>query len=473
MEIGTIVAGKYLLDRVVGQGGMGLVVRATHLQLHQPVAIKFLLPEAARNAETVKRFRREARAAVRLRSEHVARVIDVGALDTGTPYMVLEYLEGTDLESFPRGQLTIGALVDLLLQACEALAEAHALGIVHRDIKPANFFITRDPGGGLFLKLLDFGVSKTAGATGKLTGSQVVLGTPAYMSPEQVRASRRVDPRSDIWSLGVVLYELIEGAPPFDTEAFSAMVLQIVNDPPGKLTARLPAGLDGVIYRCLEKDPAHRFQSAAELAAALAPYAGSPAQAAITLERTRGLDPGPRRVATCADDAAAPPRSPPTALARRWRRALIAAAGILAGVGVVELVILRGDTTAARLQDPAAEVFAPAAAEPTGTPTTTLAVPLPVAAPPPAPASPTAPAAAPAPAPAPPAAPGSDMGADVARPADGDAAATAGSGRPPETPVRRPHRPRPTRIKRVPASADAQHDSPSKATVSPRFDRGD
>ncbi|HMG21690.1 MAG TPA: serine/threonine-protein kinase, partial [Kofleriaceae bacterium] len=146
IELGAIVAGKYLLDRVIGHGGMGVVVQATHLQLHQPVAIKFLLPDALNDAEIKRRFMREARAAVQLRSEHVARVLDVGELETGLPYMVLEYLEGTDLASFPRAQLSIGGLIDLMLQACEALAEAHALGIVHRDIKPANFFVTRSPG---------------------------------------------------------------------------------------------------------------------------------------------------------------------------------------------------------------------------------------------------------------------------------------------------------------------------------------
>jgi serine/threonine-protein kinase len=458
VELGTIVAGKYLLDRVIGQGGMGLVVQATHLRLRQPVALKILLPHAAQNAETVQRFLREARAAVQLRSEHIARVLDVGALDTGTPYMVLEYLEGIDLERFPRDQLTVESLVDLTLQACEALAEAHALGIVHRDIKPSNFFITRDPGGALLLKLLDFGISKTPGTTGKLTRSEVVLGTPPYMSPEQVRASRRVDPRSDIWSLGVVLYELIEGRLPFEADAFSAMVLSIVNDQPAKLTARLPAGLDRVVLRCLEKKPERRFQSTAELATALAAYAGSPAQAAIAVERTRALAPAARR----ADPDVPHPVSLPTARwrVRTWQGSLIAAIAIAAGVGA-GFITVRDDS-------PAAPSPAPAAASPSAAP--------PVIAPPSlvetAAAAPAAPVLAPVSDPD----PATLRSTPAAAPGDRQASAPTPPGvrgRPLEAPARRPHRASPAPGRRGPARTEEPHDSPSQATAPRRFDRGD
>src|SRR6185436_9016494 len=186
VELGAVLAGRYRIDRVLGQGGMGIVVQAMHLQLHQSVAMKFLLPEVLENQQVVQRFLREAQAAVRLKSEHVARVIDVGSLESGAPYMVLEYLEGADLSIFPRSQLTVGGIIDLVLQACEALAEAHSLGIVHRDIKPANFFITRRADGTLLLKVLDFGISKIATTNGQLTATQTVMGTPAYMSPEQM-----------------------------------------------------------------------------------------------------------------------------------------------------------------------------------------------------------------------------------------------------------------------------------------------
>src|SRR5262245_36689886 len=185
VELGAVLAGRYRIDRVLGQGGMGIVVQAMHLQLHQPVAMKLLLPEVLGNQQIVQRFLREAQAAVQLRSEHVARVIDVGTLDTGAPYMVLEYLEGADLSNVPRSQLSVGGGVDLMLQACEALAEAHSLGIVHRDIKPANLFITRRADGSALLKVLDFGISKTSAMGSQLTATMAVMGTPAYMSPEQ------------------------------------------------------------------------------------------------------------------------------------------------------------------------------------------------------------------------------------------------------------------------------------------------
>jgi serine/threonine-protein kinase len=289
MEIAAVIAGKYRIDRVLGQGSTSVVVRATHLQLHQPVAIKFLRSELRRHHPLAKRFLREAQAAVRLRSEHVARVLDVGALEDDTPYMVLEYLDGADLSSFSRSELTVGSIVDLVLQACEALSEAHALGIVHRDIKPANFFVTRYTDGAPLLKLLDFGISKIRTTSERLTAPETTMGTPAYMSPEQMRSPHDVDHRSDIWSLGVVLYELLQGAPPFWADTLSSLVLKVVNEPLPKLTVRLPNDLDAIVYRCLEKDPARRFQNAADLAFALAKFARSESQAAISVQRTRGI----------------------------------------------------------------------------------------------------------------------------------------------------------------------------------------
>ncbi|HEY5949246.1 MAG TPA: serine/threonine-protein kinase, partial [Kofleriaceae bacterium] len=288
MEVGSVLAGKYRIDRILGRGGMGIVVQAMHLQLGQPVAVKFLLPEVLGNRELVQRFLREAQAAVRLRSEHVARVIDVGTLETGAPYMVLEYLEGTDLAHYPRTHLSPGVIVDLMLQACEALAEAHSLGIVHRDIKPANFFVTKRSDGSSLLKVLDFGISKAPTTTqdNNLTTTQVVMGTPAYMSPEQMKSARDVDARSDIWSLGVVLYQLLEGAPPFEAESFTALCIKVATEPMRPMETELPAGLAQVVERCLEKQRTKRFANVGELARELAPFARSATQAAITIERT-------------------------------------------------------------------------------------------------------------------------------------------------------------------------------------------
>jgi serine/threonine-protein kinase len=359
IEIGAVLAGRYRVDRVLGQGGMGIVVQAMHLQLHQPVAMKFLLPEVLGNQQVVQRFVREAQAAVRLKSEHVARVIDVGTLETGAPYMVLEYLDGTDLSSFPRSQLTVGMVVDLMLQACEALAEAHALGIVHRDIKPANFFITKRADGALLLKVLDFGISKTSTMSNQLTATQAVMGTPAYMSPEQMRSSRDVDLRSDIWSLGVVLYELLQGVPPFGGDTFSSMVLQVVNNPLPKLTVRLPGDLEAIVYRCLEKDPARRFQNTAELAQVLAKYAQSATQAAITVQRTRSM------VGSAGANTSSPPRG-------RWWPALAVLGALIAATVVV--ISIRGGGATETTSPPPSVSPPPALPSPVTTPPPTPVV---------------------------------------------------------------------------------------------------
>jgi serine/threonine protein kinase len=348
-QVGAILVSRYQIERVLGQGGMGIVVKAMHLQLQQPVAMKFLLPEVLGNQQIVQRFLREAQAAVRLRSEHVARVIDVGSLETGAPYMVLEYLDGADLSSFPRTHLTIGGIVDLVLQACEALAEAHSLGIVHRDIKPANFFITRGADGAPLLKVLDFGISKAPMQNSQLTATQTVMGTPAYMSPEQMRSSRDVDHRSDIWSLGIVLYELLQGTPPFAADTFSSMVIKVVTDPLPRLNVHLPGELDAIVYRCLEKDPARRFQNVAELAQAIAPYAQSPTQAAISVQRTRSIigvalppsaferDSARHALPSTLEGSAGARTMPPGTGRRRWP--LIAGLGVLVGVIVGVIVI--------------------------------------------------------------------------------------------------------------------------------------
>jgi eukaryotic-like serine/threonine-protein kinase len=214
---GTILLGKYRIDELIGTGGMGNVVRASHLYLQEAVAIKILLPQMAESESTVQRFLREAQAAVKLKSEHSARVMDVGTTPDGAPFMVMEYLEGNDLNQILRhhGPQLPQIAVDLMVQACEGIAEAHALGIIHRDIKPSNFFITRRPDGSMLLKILDFGISKSPVGYGELTGTQTVIGTPSSMPPEQMKSGRSADPRSDIWSIGVVIYQLLTGRTPF------------------------------------------------------------------------------------------------------------------------------------------------------------------------------------------------------------------------------------------------------------------
>ena len=289
---GTVLLDKYRVERVIGQGGMALVVAATHLTLNEPVAIKVLLPEMAQNPTVVQRFLREAKAAVRLKGEHSVRVLDVGTMPDGSPFMVMELLLGTDLAAVTkeRTRLPAADAVDLVLQACEALAEAHAAGIVHRDIKPSNLFITRRPDGTPLVKVLDFGISKVAFDTevSDLTMNSIV-GTPSYMSPEQLRGSPEIDARADVWSLGIVLYRLLAGARPFKADSLAALAIQAATEPTPPLPLPYPPGLDFIVYRCLEKDPARRFQSVAELAFALAPFAGDPRAAAIIVERTRSI----------------------------------------------------------------------------------------------------------------------------------------------------------------------------------------
>jgi hypothetical protein len=284
---GQILAGKFRIERVLGQGGMGVVVAATHIQLDERVALKFLLPEALSNPEAVARFAREARAAVKIKSEHVARVSDVGTLESGSPYMVMEYLEGRDLADWVRhsGAMRIPDAVEFVLQASEAIAEAHALGIVHRDLKPANLFVTQRVDGSPCIKVLDFGISKLTSPGSNsdmgMTRTSAVMGSPLYMSPEQMSSTRNVDARTDIWALGIILYEVLTGRVPFEAETMPQLCGMILQDPPRPLRALrqdVPEALEWVVLRCLQKNRDARFANVAELAAALAPFGPPGAQ---------------------------------------------------------------------------------------------------------------------------------------------------------------------------------------------------
>src|SRR5580704_14420614 len=258
---GDLLAGKYRVERVLGAGGMGVVVAARHIELDQLVAIKFVRDEAIASEDAVQRFLREARAAVKLKSEHVARVLDVGKLESGAPYMVMEYLEGSDLGKVlvEHGPSSVDAAADWILQACEAVAEAHAAGIVHRDLKPENLFLARSVGGGQKIKVLDFGVSKAmaGGASGEMSGltrTRAMLGSPLYMAPEQMRSSRDVDARADVWALGVVLFQLLTNRYPFEAETMPELCLRVVTEPPLSLVSLrpdVPPGIVSVIERCL------------------------------------------------------------------------------------------------------------------------------------------------------------------------------------------------------------------------------
>jgi serine/threonine-protein kinase len=282
LGFGEIVAGKYKIDGLLGAGGMGLVLSARHLELDQPVAIKMMREEALRDPDSRARFAREAKAAVRLKSEHVARVFDVGTADSGVPYLVMELLEGSDLAQIveERGPLPIDEAVAYILQACEAVAEAHAIGIVHRDLKPRNIFVTTGADGKPLVKVLDFGISKIIRTPGDtedmaLTKTKDVMGSPSYMAPEQLRAARHADERSDIWSLGVILFELVTARMPWEAESTNELCAMVFRDPPRSLGAiRAEAqALETVVMQCLEKDGSKRFASIAELGRALEPFA--------------------------------------------------------------------------------------------------------------------------------------------------------------------------------------------------------
>ncbi len=283
---GDILAGKYRVERQIGRGGMGIVLAATHLQLEHQVAIKVLRRDLVEDDKALNRLFAEARAAAKIRSEHVARVLDVGTLDSsspggGAPFIVMEYLEGEDLADLldRQGALDVTMAVQFMLQSCEALAEVHAAEMVHRDLKPGNLFVAKLPDGSPSLKIVDFGISKHIGASAHnhaSTTTSTVLGSPYYMPPEQMRAEP-VDERSDIWSLGAILFEMLTGRPPFlgDTlpEVYAAVLSGTVQSV-CSLRPDIPQGLDDIVQRCLDKDPEQRFADVAELAEALRPYGG-------------------------------------------------------------------------------------------------------------------------------------------------------------------------------------------------------
>ncbi|MBI2394420.1 MAG: serine/threonine protein kinase [Deltaproteobacteria bacterium] len=276
---GTVVAGRYRSIEILEQGDMSIVARGERVGDGAPVALKVIQPELAADPELLERFRREARALESLRSEHIVRVHEVVEIEGSGPCMVMELLDGEDLDHVldTDGPLPIGDAVAAVRQACEAIGEAHAHGIIHRDLKPGNLFRLRTDDGSMRVKVIDFGIAKAAdtGEDPSLTGTGTAMGSPLYMSPEQLRAER-VDARVDVWALGVTLFELLAGITPFEAPIPAMVLAAIFGKPPLPLREErpdVPPELEAIVLRCLEKDSSRRFASVSALAEALEPYA--------------------------------------------------------------------------------------------------------------------------------------------------------------------------------------------------------
>lgn len=327
---GDVLAGKYRVESVLGIGGMGVVVLVEHLELSQQMAIKLMHPAATGDPQAVARFLREARAAAGLKSEHVVRIYDTGTLDSGAPFMVMELLRGEDLGRLlaRRGPLPVQDAVDFILQACHAVSEAHAKGIVHRDLKPSNLFLIGRSDGSPLVKVLDFGISKAirpeAGSPpASETATNAVMGSPLYMSPEQVRNAKQVDVRADIWSLGVIIHELLTARAAFQADTLPGICAAIIaDDPPPLRSIRpdAPPEIEAIVRRCLEKDARLRFQTTDELVAALRPFGStSPSQRSANVlsvanatMREAGVGSGPAAAPRSADASATVPNAADT-----------------------------------------------------------------------------------------------------------------------------------------------------------------
>ena len=365
IQAGSVIAGKYRVIRHIGKGGMGMVVEARHLSFDGRVAIKLLLPEFMSYTEASGRFLREARAAAKLGSQNVAQVIDTGTLAGGEPFLVMEYLAGEDLAIHARahGPIAIGEAVDWVAQACDALAEAHDKGIIHRDIKPANLFLTRRPDGGPLIKVLDFGISKVLGDGEHdvaLTHTTTILGSALYMSPEQMQSAKRVDRRTDVYALGVCLFELIGGTQPYFAESFPELCAKVFTSPPASLRAlrpEVPEGLEKAIERALARDPDKRWQGIVELMVGISPWARMDTRARMkaVIERYRPgtelLPLAPLVMPGASREASIPPPSREPAAqaaphAREARRAPLVAAEERGGVGTAATIA--SDHAAAR-----------------------------------------------------------------------------------------------------------------------------
>lgn len=370
----TVLLDKYRIVRTLGIGGMGAVYLAEHIELRKAVALKFLLPVVAKVPDMAERFMREARAASQVAGEYVAAVLDVGRLSDGTPFMVMEYLEGEDLQSYRESHpnMPIEEAIEYVVQAGAALISAHRLGIVHRDVKPANFFLVRRGDGSSQIKVLDFGISKftAEGADNSITKTTAVMGSAAYMSPEQMRSTKNVDQRTDIYALGVCLYELLAGTQPYVADSPLALATKVSTDPPEPIAthrADVPSSLALVLEKAYAKRQDDRYSDVGAFLLALAPHASEgtrarikaivgvietgPSKTSLMPSAKARAEEGPEIEATAIGDAASPTTitTRSEAVARSRSRGARAAAGVMiVGIGIVGWIAL--DRTR---QDPA------------------------------------------------------------------------------------------------------------------------
>lgn len=314
LEPGAVVAGRYLLQRPIGQGGMGAVWLATHTLLGSTVALKVLRDDLTHQEHLKERLLREGRALGRLRGPHVARVLDILVQEEGPFCLAMEYLEGEDLSALlaREGPLPVSVAADYALQVCEALAEAHAAGIVHRDIKPSNLFLAELPDGSRLLKVLDFGIAKNLDEEVDLTSSAALLGSPRYMAPEQMRSAREADAACDIWAVGMVLFEMLTCEAPYPGSTVLEIFAAILESPPPSIVTRrsgVPLDLDAAIRCCLSRNASSRFASVAALADAIAHHAP---EGSASLTRIRAFATRNNQTEGNTDDARA--QIPETAL---------------------------------------------------------------------------------------------------------------------------------------------------------------
>ncbi len=291
IHVGQAFAGKYRVESILGSGGMGTVLRANQTELDRRVAIKVMHAELLTIGDSAKRFSLEARATAALRSKHTVRILDIDRLPSGVPFIVMELLDGRDLATLVSddGPIPFDTALTYMLQACDAIEEAHENGIVHRDIKPNNVFLTKEG----IVKVVDFGLAKalhapSSGADSVNTKTNMLIGSPHYMPPEQIRSSKDVDERADVWALGATLYHLLTGLPPFLAPSLQLLCARIATEEHERASTRMedvPPAIDAVIARCLEKEPSARYRNATELRIALEDVALDP-NAATTLRQT-------------------------------------------------------------------------------------------------------------------------------------------------------------------------------------------